>query len=84
MELTGDPQRVLTISDYQGAQSTGVQTSGGAGARRALHILTDIALPIEAGRFTLPVARTYSLDQIAEAQRESEGGHVRGKLVVMI
>jgi NADPH:quinone reductase-like Zn-dependent oxidoreductase len=61
-----------------------VQTSGAAGARRALHILTDIAQPIEAGRFTLAVARTYSLDQIAEAQRESEGGHVRGKLVVVI
>ena len=84
VELTGDPQRVLTISDYQGAESTGVQTSGGAGARRALHILTDIAEPIEAGRFTLPVAETYSLDQIAEAQRESEAGHVRGKLVVLI
>lgn len=84
VELTGDPQRVLTISDYQGAESTGVRTSGGAGARRALYILTDIAQPIEAGRFTLPVARTYSLDQIADAHSESEAGHVRGKLVVVI
>jgi NADPH:quinone reductase-like Zn-dependent oxidoreductase len=84
VQLAGDPQRVLTIADFQGAQSTGVQTSGGAGARRALHILTDIAQPIEAGRFSLPVTHTYSLDQLAEAQRESEAGHVRGKLVVVI
>jgi NADPH:quinone reductase-like Zn-dependent oxidoreductase len=84
VQLTGDPQRVLTIADFQGAQATGVQTSGGAGARRALHILTDIAQPIETGRFSLPVTHTYSLDQIAEAQGESETGHVRGKLVVVI
>ncbi len=82
--LTGDPSRVLTISDYQGAQTTGVQLSGGAGARRALGALTEIAEPIEAGRFTLPVTGTFPLPQIAEAHRVSEAGHVRGKLVVLV
>jgi NADPH:quinone reductase-like Zn-dependent oxidoreductase len=39
---------------------------------------------IEAGRFSLPVARTFPLEQIAEAHRLSEGGHVRGKLVLLV
>ncbi len=82
--LTGDPDHVLTISDYAGAQATGVQLSGGAGARRAVHVLTEIAASIEAGRFTLPVTNTFALEQIGEAHRESEAGHVRGKLVVLV
>src|SRR5205085_445643 len=34
VELTGDPQRVVTIADYQGAQDTGAQFSGGMRAAR--------------------------------------------------
>jgi len=30
------------------------------------------------------VSRTFGLDQAAEAQRLSEAGHVRGKLVILI
>jgi NADPH:quinone reductase-like Zn-dependent oxidoreductase len=82
--LTGDPQRVVTIADYQGAQETGVAFSGGMGTGRALHALRDIGELIEAGRFSLPVAQTFSLDEIAEAHRVSETGHVRGKLVVLV
>jgi NADPH:quinone reductase-like Zn-dependent oxidoreductase len=82
--LTGDPQRVVTIADYQGAQETGVAFSGGMGTGRALHALRDIGELIEAGRFLLPVAQTFGLDEIAEAHRVSEAGHVRGKLVVLV
>ena len=39
---------------------------------------------IEAGRFRLPVARTFPLDEIAEAHRISESGHPRGKLVLLV
>ena len=37
-----------------------------------------------AGRFSLRVAQTFPLDQIAEAHRLSETGHVRGKLVLLV
>jgi NADPH:quinone reductase-like Zn-dependent oxidoreductase len=84
VELAGGPQRVVTIADYQGAQQTGAKFSGGPGATRAVHALTDIAEPIEAGRFMLPVSKTYPLEQIADAHRESEAGHVRGKLVLVV
>jgi NADPH:quinone reductase-like Zn-dependent oxidoreductase len=50
--------------------------------------VTDVAVEIgaliEAGRFWLPVERTYPLDEISEAHRASEYGHVRGRLVLVI
>jgi NADPH:quinone reductase-like Zn-dependent oxidoreductase len=83
VELTSRPDHVVTIADPQGAQETGATMTGGPGAKRALHALKDIAPLIEAGLFTLPVAKTFPLEEIGEAHRLSEAGHVRGKLVVV-
>lgn len=84
VQLTGGPQHVVTIADYAGAEQTGVTFSGGMGTGRAVHALSEIGELIDAGRFTLPVAQTFRLDQISEAHRLSETGHVRGKLVVLL
>jgi NADPH:quinone reductase-like Zn-dependent oxidoreductase len=84
VELTGSPDRVVTIADYAGAQETGVPFSGGMGPERAWHALADAARLIEAGRFRLPVAQTFPLADIAEAHRVSENGHPRGKLVLIV
>ena len=84
VELTGSPDRVVTIADYAGAQETGVAFSGGMGPERAWHALADAAELIEAGRFRLPVAQTFPLSDIAEAHRVSESGHPRGKLVLIV
>jgi NADPH:quinone reductase-like Zn-dependent oxidoreductase len=58
--------------------------TGGADSKRAWYALGEIGELIEAGRFSLPVARTFPLEQIAEAHRLSESGHVRGKLVLLV
>jgi NADPH:quinone reductase-like Zn-dependent oxidoreductase len=84
IEVTGDAQRVVTIADYQGAQETGARFSGGPGTDRALYALRDIGGLIEAGRFTLPVARSFALQRIGAAHEVSQTGHVRGKLVVVV
>ncbi len=84
VELTGSPEHVVTIADYTGAQETGVRFSGGIGTERAVHALSEIGELIEAGRFSLPVAQTFPLDQISEAHQLSETGHVRGKLVLLV
>lgn len=83
VELAGDPGRVITIADYPGSQATGVAMTGGPGTQRAVHALRDVGELIAAGKFSLPV-RTFPLDQIGEAHRISEDGHVRGKLVVLV
>ena len=54
------------------------------GTARAVHALKDIGELIESGRFALPVAQTFPLEQIGDAHRVSEGGHVRGKLVLLV
>lgn len=84
VELAGGPERVVTIADYAGAQQTGATMSGGAGAQRAVHALRDIGPLIESGRFSLPVAQTFPLEEIAKAHRLSETGHVRGKLILLV
>ena len=84
VRLTGDPEHVVTIADFLGAQQAGVRFSGGMGSERAVHALSDIGELIAAGRFSLPVAQTFPLEEIAEAHRLSETGHVRGKLVVVV
>ncbi len=84
VELTGSPDRVVTIADYAGAEQTGVRFTGGAGAERAAHALTDAAKLVEAGRLTVPVARTFPLADIAEAHRISQDGHPGGKLVLTV
>jgi len=84
VELTGGSEHVVTIADFQGAEQTGVKATGGPGTERAWRALAAATELIEAGRFSLPVAQTFPLDQIAEAHRLSETGHVRGKLVLLI
>jgi Zinc-binding dehydrogenase len=76
----GDPERVVTIADYRGAQETGARFSGGPGTERALYALREIGELIEAGRFSLPVAQTFPLGRIGEAHELSQAEHVRGKL----
>jgi NADPH:quinone reductase-like Zn-dependent oxidoreductase len=46
--------------------------------------LEKISALIEAGKIRPVVERTFPLDEIAEAHRLSEQGHVRGKLVIRI
>ena len=82
IELAGGPEHVVTIADFGGAREHGVRFSSGD-AGRAVHALAGIGELIEAGRFSLPVAQTFPLTEIAEAHRVSEDGHVRGKLVLV-
>jgi len=83
IELAGGPEHVVTIADFAGAQEHGVRFSSGD-AGRAVHALGEIGALMESGRFSLPVAQTFPLTEIAEAHRVSEDGHVRGKLVLVV
>jgi NADPH:quinone reductase-like Zn-dependent oxidoreductase len=83
IELAGGPGHVLTIADFAGAKEYGVRFSSGESGR-ALHALDDIGELTESGRFSLPVARTFPLAEVAEAHRVSENGHLRGKLVLLV
>jgi len=83
IDLAGGAEHVITIADFAGAQEHGVRFSRGDSGR-AVHALGDIGDLIESGRFSLPVAQTFPLAQVADAHRLGEQGHVRGKLVLLV
>jgi NADPH:quinone reductase-like Zn-dependent oxidoreductase len=83
VELAGGAGNVIAIADFQGAQEHGVRTTGG-GADGAWQALDDVAALIDAGTFSLPVAHTLPISQIAEAHRLSESGHAGGKIVLTV
>ncbi|WP_344470727.1 NADP-dependent oxidoreductase [Nonomuraea monospora] len=74
--LTGDPAKVITIADRAGAERLGVRFSTGDGAAAAARALR------EAPHVRLPVAEVFPLEQIADAHRRSEEGHLLGKLII--
>jgi NADPH:quinone reductase-like Zn-dependent oxidoreductase len=79
--LTGDPARVATIADF-GAAALGVKVTGGADARAA-EALDEAAGLIADDRLHAAVAQAFGFADAADAHRASEGGHVRGKLVLV-
>ncbi len=83
IELPGGPENVVTLADFDGAKQHEVRFSNGFNGH-AFHALAEIGTLIAAGRFWLPVERTYPLAEIAAAHRVSETGHVRGRLVLVI
>ncbi|MGW5714982.1 NADP-dependent oxidoreductase [Amycolatopsis sp. NPDC003865] len=80
----GEPKNVVTVADFAGAEQHGVHFSNGFADGNAFHALATIGELIEAGRFWLPVERTYPLAAVAEAHRAAETGHVRGRLVLIV
>ncbi|MET8629312.1 NADP-dependent oxidoreductase [Kitasatospora sp. NPDC004669] len=84
IDLAHGADHVITLADFQGAKDHGVHFSSGFADGHAFHSLHTIGELIEAGRFWLPVDRTFPLADIAEAHRVSEHGRVRGRLVLIV
>jgi NADPH:quinone reductase-like Zn-dependent oxidoreductase len=82
IEITGSPDNVVTTADFS-APEHGVRATSGAD-KRAWQALGQAAELYEAGEFSMPVEQAFPLDQAAEAQRRSQAGHVRGKLVLTV
>ncbi|MEO3868617.1 NADP-dependent oxidoreductase [Nonomuraea sp. B12E4] len=81
VELTGNPDRVISIADAS-AQSLGARFAYGEPEDMS-GILAEVIALVAAGTITLPIARAYPLTDAAAAHRESQAGHVRGKLVLV-
>ncbi|MFF8628529.1 NADP-dependent oxidoreductase [Streptomyces werraensis] len=81
VEIAGDPSRVVTVADHRNAGRLGVRV---ADAVNDPAYLAEAAALGERDRYTPRVERTYPLEEIAQAHAHSEGGHVRGKIVVVL
>lgn len=82
VRLAGGPDRVITIADGAAAEH-GVRFSSGDGDVDMTGARDELVELVAAGRLDVPVARTFRLDEVADAHRESESGHAGGKIVLL-
>lgn len=88
VELVADRSRIATIAGFERAAELGIAALGsGAGAdpgtelrTAARTVLVDLA---SRGELTVPVARAFALDDVAEAMRLVASGHPGGKVVLV-
>ncbi len=76
-----DTSRIASVIDAQKVRELGGRYVFVRPERDHLDALAALA---EDGRLRVGVARTFPLDQIADAHRLSESGHTRGKIVVTV
>lgn len=79
----GDPRRVFTISDFAAAAELGVRSSVGEDNTLRYDVLGEFARRAADGQFTVPIARTFALEDWRTALDISQRGHARGKLVLL-
>ncbi len=79
--LTGEPGKVLSIADFSAPQH-GAQVS--ATATNMSDALAEAARLFAAGTFSIPVEKTFSLAEAADAQTASAAGHVTGRFVIVV
>ena len=79
--VTGAADHVLTITDFEGAERVGARVSVGTESTQRNDVLAHYGHLAAAGRFRVPVARVFPLDQWREAAEPSMG-HAGGKVVL--
>lgn len=77
--LVAEPAQIVSIANF-GATGSGIQVTSGGGDPQAA--MAEAAQLLEQNRLVIKI-QTFPLARAAEAHRISEGGHVRGKLVLL-
>ncbi len=81
--VEGDPRRVMSISDFD-EHGLGVRTTGlEAGLVPRYDALGRFARLAAEGRFTIPIARTFGMEDWRPAFEAIHGGQAHGKLVIL-
>ena len=82
IQLGVHPDRIDTIANFDAVKSFGVKAEG-IGHRIRPQILAELVDLVAGGRLEVPIAACYPLTEVREAYRQLEGGHVRGKIVLV-
>ncbi len=81
--VDGDPDRVMSVSDFD-EEGLGVRTTGREpGLVPRYDVLGHFAQLAAEGRFTVPVAGTFGLEDWRTALELCRSGHARGKLLIL-
>jgi NADPH:quinone reductase-like Zn-dependent oxidoreductase len=81
VSLVSEPSQVVSIANFAAAEA-GVQVTGGGSDSRPMEALAEVAELLADNRLVIKV-QTFPFERAAEAYRISQGGHVRGKLVLV-
>ncbi|WP_282700359.1 NADP-dependent oxidoreductase [Streptomyces sp. CC219B] len=81
LELVADRTRIGTTVDQKAADEHGIVRLRGA---RSAELLAELAGLAAAGDLVLPLTVVHPLTAAADAHREVETGHVRGKVVLTV
>jgi NADPH:quinone reductase-like Zn-dependent oxidoreductase len=80
IELTGSPEKVVTIADPAAMQlGAGFSRQPPNPSREPVEAALQA---VEAGKLKVDIAQSFPFAQAADAHRLSEGGHARGKIVL--
>jgi NADPH:quinone reductase-like Zn-dependent oxidoreductase len=82
VRITGDPDRVLTMTHFESARALGVRTNLAQEARD--DVLGEVARLAAEGRVTVPVARTFALEEWQDALALSASNRAGGKLLFLL
>ena len=77
------PSRVDTIANFEAVKKYGVKAEGSAAGASAA-VLAELAGLIAAGELEVPIAATFPLDEVQDAYRRLEQGHLLGKIVLLV
>ena len=82
--VDGDPRRVMSFSDFDEG-GLGVRTTGREkGVVHRYDVLGDYAQLAAEGRFSIPIARTFTWDDWQDAVEISMNGRAHGKLLIAV
>jgi len=81
ISLVSEPSQVLSIANFAAGQA-GARVTGGGADSRPMQALAEVAGLLAQNNLVIKV-QTFPFDRAAEAYRISQGGHVRGKLVLI-
>ena len=82
-ELGVEPSRVDSITRFDLVEKYGIKAEGSAYAASAA-VLAELAGLVAAGELEVPITATFPLDQVQDAYRRLDQGHVLGKIVLIV
>ena len=83
VRIAGDPKRVVTISDFAAAKELGVRSNIEEIRPIRYDVLGEFAQLAADGKFTIPIARTFPLQDWRAALDVSQSQKARGKLILL-
>jgi NADPH:quinone reductase-like Zn-dependent oxidoreductase len=82
-ELGVQPSRVETLVRFDLVEKYGIKAEGSAAGASAA-VLAELAGLVADGELEVPVTAAFPLDQVQDAYRRLDQGHVLGKIVLVV